>query len=239
MTNKEKVKQAAKNGAAIIAVVAKESAAQKMLKAKAAERAQQVALMASDIVQAIIDAQDAEQDFQGLMVSARLSGFTWDELEAQLINGADGKPMQFTTPTGKVRNLSLKDIARYRKAKSRIKAFEARGGKLEHGITASELEAGKAPRKSASKDDEPKDDEPKDDEPEATDAPINADGTPAQYRAHTAAEFVEKAFAMLAADADLRDAHGDAVIKLAAQIKEERAAEKDAARREVMEKKAA
>jgi hypothetical protein len=107
------------------------------LAAKAAERLAEVTPVAIDIATACFAAEDAAVSMSQLIIVARCSGFSWDEMER-----VDLPKKQFgerSGKNGKARAVRLPDFTSYRKIKQRINKFVEMGGVLTPDMSAGDL----------------------------------------------------------------------------------------------------
>lgn len=107
------------------------------LAAKAAERLAEVTPVAIDIATACFAAEDAQVSMSQLIIVARCSGFSWDELEA--VNLPKKQFGERSGKAGKPRLVRLPDFTSYRKIKQRINKYVEMGGELSPDMSAGDL----------------------------------------------------------------------------------------------------
>lgn len=121
--------------------------------ARAAEafkvRMEEVAPVAQVIAEAIGGAEDAQENVWAFIRDARLSGYSFDELEAVSLKG-----LPEVQGRKGMRSQTLKDLPRYRKAKQRIVGLTEAGKVLAPDMSSYEAEqAVKKPKATGSTDD--------------------------------------------------------------------------------------
>jgi hypothetical protein len=170
------------------------------LAAKAAERLAEVTPVAIDIATACFAAEDAAVSMSQLIIVARCSGFSWDELER-----VDLPKKQFGERSGKggkMRLVRLLDFTSYRKIKQRINKFVEMGGVLTPDMSAGDLK--RATKEGA--------------KAEGSDADVetlSAPGADKPLQFTDKLSVIKAAFAVMREDATMRAAHRAEIAELA------------------------